>query len=74
MLPAIIVGVNFILAQSGAKIKRAEGHLGNLDTMWIVMGQPHTGKSQSIRCSIDEPMKQLPKIQGLIRTFITTGR
>ena len=32
ILPAMIVGVNFILRQSEAKIKRAEGHLGHLNT------------------------------------------
>ena len=41
--------------------------------MWIVVGQPHTAKSPSIRCAIDDPMKKLPKIQGLIRTSITAG-
>ena len=52
---------------------RAEGHFGNLDTMWIAVGQPKTGKSPSIRCAIDDPMKSLPAIQELIITSITAG-
>ena len=68
-----VVRVNFILAQAGAKIKRAEGHFGNLKTMLIAVSQPNTGKSPSIRCAIDDPMKSLPAIQELIRTSITAG-
>ncbi|XP_066912003.1 uncharacterized protein [Clytia hemisphaerica] len=66
----ILTTINFLLSRVGSKVTIRDGFEMNLNTYWLFVGQPTTGKSSAIKHGITEPIPD-PVKSSLIST--TTG-
>ncbi|XP_066928517.1 uncharacterized protein [Clytia hemisphaerica] len=72
LMPAILTTINFMLSRIGARVQVRDGFVLNLNTYWLFVGQPTTGKSSAIKHGITDPIPDSIK-DSLISSTTSSG-
>ena len=59
ILPTVLTTINFVLAANEVRVQTNANFKQNLNTYFLVVGQPFTGKIPAVTCAAREPIAEL---------------
>ena len=70
---SLVTTINYIAAHRKATIEIRRNYITNLNTYFIFVGQPSTGKSPAIKAAVVQPFSKLNMTEELISSSTSSG-
>ena len=70
---SILTTINYIASNRKCSFEVSNEYKINLNTFFVLVGEPSTGKSPAIKVAVTEPMTQLNKNEDIISNSTSAG-
>ncbi|XP_057299501.1 uncharacterized protein LOC130630121 [Hydractinia symbiolongicarpus] len=73
VLASVITTANYLTSKNHGSIEIRNGYSINLNTFFLFVGQPSTGKSPAIKMAVNQPLKAIQEDTDIISNTTTSG-